>query len=102
MSDFKVGDKVKIRKFSEAEYLNTFKLNINYSDYTEYLEYYEDCFNEVYNIHYKYKTNYNNNVYKLSRLLKDWIEYKIVFDFELIKVSCFKNKVRKLKKLLKK
>lgn len=99
MNDFKVGDKVRIKKFSINEYLNTFKLNINYSNYTEYLEYYEGCFNEVYIIFYKYE---NTNVYKISRLLKDWIEYKIVFDFELIKISCLKNKIRKLKKLLKK
>lgn len=96
---FKIGDKVKFLRTSEQEYnklREEFKNRYNYHiggwSFNEYFRNTED-YDKVYTI----KLCIDYGFYKLDQLGNDFTEY------QLVKVNdCLKNKIKKLKKLIKK
>lgn len=99
----KIGDKVKIRKLSENEYNK--HLSFSYTDYKDYVFCKHTTFDKIYCI-YNIKTVYNNTDVKIYHLMPQgrdstfYIErYK---EIEIIKINYLKNKIRKLKRLIKK
>jgi hypothetical protein len=91
VTDFKEGDRVKVRKLSEDEFEKIYisRINLNYQ---YYLEQYPKNFNKTYTVH----SIYNNNYVYLSEVKECGF-----YPEELEKVSTFKLRLQLAKELIK-
>lgn len=95
--NFKAGGKVRCKKLTPDEYINCYPRGYTYKEYIR--NRYNPFRNEIFEIHriYDYNTQENFNI--IINIEKNgwYFCYQ-----ELVKVDFLKNKIRKLKRLLKK
>ena len=94
MNNFKVGDKVKVKKLSKKEWFNSQKYFPLYFSYNQYLEKQSSWFNKVFII--------GEISLEDEFSLIGTTQYIFFYKFELEKINFLKNKISKIKKLLNK
>ena len=88
---FKIGDQVKIKKFSKKEFESVYIIRI--FNYKRYLEIYRNYFNKIFTIESCNSARYTLHSHKNY-------QRHIFYSEELEKVDLLKNKIAKMRKLL--